>query len=242
MSEGPTRLAPPEGIGALRRQRLDWARLYFVCEAREGRSDLEPLLRAALSGGAGILQLRDKEAGRDVLVRAGHTFKRLADDYSALFIVNDDPYLADELQADGVHLGQEDLDPAEARRLLGADAILGLSTHSPEQLEAAQEAGADYISAGPVWETPTKHGRPAAGLQLVEHAARHSKLPFFAIGGIDPRTVAEVSAAGASRICVVRAIRDAADPRVAASALRAAVDPELGSDAASSAARPGAAG
>ncbi|MGZ5307734.1 MAG: thiamine phosphate synthase [Solirubrobacterales bacterium] len=225
MSEARTRLAPPEGIGALRRQRLEWARLYFVADARRGKDDLEELLRAALTGGARIVQLRDKEAGREVLLRAGHTFKRVAEDYGAPFIVNDDPHLASELQADGVHLGQEDLDPAEARRLLGAEALIGLSTHSPEQLEAAQGAGVDYISAGPVWETPTKEGRPAAGLQLIEHAARHSKLPWFAIGGIDARNVAEVRAAGASRICVVRAIRDADDPRVAADELRAAMDP-----------------
>jgi thiamine-phosphate pyrophosphorylase len=228
VSEGQTRLAPPEGIGALRRQRLDWAQLYFVCDARQAESDLEELLRAALSGGAGIVQLRDKEAEREALVRAGHTFKRLAEGYGALFIVNDDPSLASELQADGVHLGQEDLDPGEARRLLDADAVIGLSTHSPEQFDAAQKAGVDYLSAGPVWATPTKQGRPAAGLQLIEHATRRSKLPFFAIGGIDSRNVGEVSAAGATRICVVRAIRDADDPRAAAAALRAAVDPEAG--------------
>jgi thiamine-phosphate pyrophosphorylase len=225
VSEGQTRLAPPEGIGALRRQRLDWARLYFVCDARQSESDLEELLRAALAGGAGIVQLRDKEADREALVRAGHTFKRLAEGYGALFIVNDDPSLTSELQADGVHLGQDDLDPAEARSLLGADAVIGLSTHSPEQFDAAQDAEVDYASVGPVWATPTKEGRPATGLQLIEHAARKSKLPFFAIGGIDRRNVAEVSAAGASRICVVRAIRDADDPRTAATALRAAVDP-----------------
>ena len=210
----------------MRRQRLDWARLYFVCDAREGRADLEPLLRAALSGGAGIVQLREKGAGREAVRPAGQTFRRLADTYGALFIVNDDPQLAIELRADGVHLGQDDLAPGGARDVLGPEGIIGLSTHSPEQLDAAQTAGVDYISAGPVWETPTKEGRPAAGLELIEYAAGHSKLPFFAIGGIDPQNAAEVVAAGAPRICVVRAIRDAEDPMAAARRLSDAVDPK----------------
>ncbi len=220
------RVAPPEGIGALRRQRLEWARLYFVCDARPGGDDPEPLLRAALAGGAGIVQLRDKQAEGELLRAAAQTFRRVADDYSAPLIVNDDPRLALELGADGVHLGQDDADPGEARELLGPEALIGLSTHSREQIEAAASKPVDYISVGPVWETPTKQGRPAVSLELVEHAAANSELPFFAIGGIDPSNAAQVAAAGAERICVVRAIRDAPDPRVAASDLRGAVDPD----------------
>ena len=226
MSGDPARLAPPEGLGALRRQRLDWARLYFVCDALSGGGDLDALLRAALSGGAGIVQLRDKDEGGGSVYNAGQTFRRIADTYGALFIVNDDPHFAVELRADGVHLGQDDLDPAAAREILGPEALVGLSTHSAEQIAAAQKADVDYISVGPVWETPTKAGRPAVGVGLVEHAARHSELPFFAIGGIDAGNVGEVLAAGATRICVVRAIRDAEDPMAAAAALRGAVDPE----------------
>lgn len=224
MSDASTRLAPPEGRGALRRQRLDWAHLYFVCDARQGANDLDSLLRAALAGGAGIVQLREKEATGTFTYNAGQTFRRLADTYGALFIVNDDPQLALELRADGVHLGQEDVDPQVARRLLGHEAIIGLSTHSKEQIAASKELGADYISVGPVWETPTKEGRPAVGLGLIEHAAKHSERPFFAIGGIDPVNAGEVIAAGARRICVVRAIRDAPDPMAAARALRDAVE------------------
>jgi thiamine-phosphate pyrophosphorylase len=222
---GTTHLAPPEAIGALRRQRLRWARLYFVCEARPHGQDPEALLNAAMSGGAGMIELRDREHPRNAVERSGHTFRRLANTYGALFIVNDDPHLALELRADGVHIGQEDMNPAEARRIMGSDAIIGLSTHSREQIEAAVDAPVDYISVGPIWETPTKEGRPATGLELVRTAAEVTRLPWFAIGGIDLGNANQVVEAGAERVCVVRAIRDAEDPRSAADALSAAVDP-----------------
>jgi thiamine-phosphate pyrophosphorylase len=115
--------------------------------------------------------------------------------------------------------------PAEAREIVGSEAIVGLSTHSREQIEAAAEQPVDYISVGPIWETPTKQGRPATGLELIQTAAEIAKRPWFAIGGIDTENVADVIDAGASRICVVRAIRDAADPRAAATALFAGVAP-----------------
>jgi thiamine-phosphate pyrophosphorylase len=220
------RLSPPESIGRLRRQRLDWARLYFVCDARPADEDPERLLAAALSGGTGMVELRDRQHPRPVLERSGRTFRRLADTYSALFIVNDDPHLALELDADGVHVGQDDIDPASAREIAGPDAIIGLSTHSEEQIRAAMDEPIDYISVGPIWETPTKAGRPATGLGLIEIASRIAERPWFAIGGIDTGNAAEVAAAGAERLCVVRAIRDADDPRRAAGALSAVVDPE----------------
>ena len=227
---GPTHLAPPEAIGDLRRQRLRWARLYFVCEARPHGQDPEALLNAAMSGGAGMIELRDREHPRNAVERSGRTFRRLANTYGALFIVNDDPYLAMELAADGVHVGQDDMDPAEARRIVGPDAIIGLSTHSREQIAAAAQAPVDYISVGPIWETPTKEGRPATGLDLIREAAQIAERPWFAIGGIDPENAYEVTSAGAERLCVVRAIRDAADPRAAATALFGAVDPAARSE------------
>jgi thiamine-phosphate pyrophosphorylase len=222
---GTSHLAPPESIGELRRQRLRWARLYFVCDALPHGRDPEAMLNAAMSAGAGLVELRDREQPKNVIGRSGQTFRRLANTYSALFIVNDDPYLAMELDADGVHVGQDDIDPADARRLMGPDAIIGLSTHSREQIEAAAGKPVDYISVGPIWETPTKEGRPATGLELIRTAAEIAPVPWFAIGGIDPGNVGEVVAAGAERICVVRAIRDADDPRAAATALFDAVDP-----------------
>jgi thiamine-phosphate pyrophosphorylase len=227
MADAPSqaRLAPPESIGDLRRQRLEWARLYFVCEALPGGNDPEDLLRAGFAGGVGMVELRDREQPRAAVERSGRTFRRLADTYSALFIANDDPNLARELHADGVHVGQDDIDPAEAREILGPDAIIGLSTHSREQIEDAATRPVDYISVGPIWETPTKEGRPATGLELIREAAAVAKVPWFAIGGIDTGNVGEVTAAGATRLCVVRSIRDAPDPRAAATRLFEAVDP-----------------
>jgi len=221
-------LATPDSAGPLRRERLRTARLYFVCDARPNGSDPEPLLRAALNGGVDIVQLREKRLDRRAIAVSAATFRRLCDTYSALFIVNDDPSLAISCRADGLHLGQDDIPVAEARGALGPDALIGLSTHSPEQVDAA--AGVDYISVGPVWETPTKEGRPAVGLDLVRHAAAHASLPFYAIGGIDLDNASEVVEAGASRLAVVRAIRDADDPTAAAARLRRAFA-QLGEEA-----------
>jgi len=218
---------PSEGAGNLRRERLRTARLYFVCDAAPGGNDPEPLLRAALDGGVDIIQLREKEAGTRVIERAADTFRRLADIYGVPFILNDDPELAISVRADGVHIGQDDMTVAEARAIVGEDHLLGLSTHTQEQIAdahrtAREGAAIDHISVGPINETPTKAGRPAVGLGLVEHAARTSTLPFFAIGGIDTGNVVDVLKAGARRICVVRAIRDAADPAGVATELRRA--------------------
>jgi thiamine-phosphate pyrophosphorylase len=214
-------LSLPEGDGPLRRERLRTARLYFVCGARPD-GDLEALLRAALTGGADIVQLREKELGRSEIERAAQTFRRVADTFSALFVLNDDPELARRCDADGVHVGQDDVSAEQARELLGPDSIIGLSTHSEEQIAASAERPVDYISVGPIWETPTKEGRPAVGLELIAHAAHHASHPFFAIGGIDPSNAAQVVEAGAERLCAVRAIRDSADPAGAATALRQA--------------------
>lgn len=214
-------LSLPEGDGPLRRERLRTARLYFVCDARPG-TDLEALLRAALTGGADIVQLREKELGRDEIERAAGTFRRVADTFSALFVLNDDPELARICDADGVHVGQDDVSAEQAREAMGPDAIVGLSTHSEEQIAASAGRPVDYISVGPIWETPTKEGRPGVGLELISHAAANAPHPFFAIGGIDPANAGEVVAAGAERLCAVRAIRDAADPAGAAQDLRQA--------------------
>jgi thiamine-phosphate pyrophosphorylase len=227
VAPAPTRRkrSASEEIGALRRRRLAEARLYFVCDARPHGEGPEPLLRGALSGGAQMVQLRDKSADDDAILRAAEAFRRLADEHDALFILNDRPDLIGTTGADGVHLGQDDTDPTTARDLLGPDTLIGISTHSREQLAAASAGGlADYASVGPVWETPTKEGRPAVGLDLVRHAAETAALPFFAIGGIDAGNVREVVEAGATRVVVVRAIRDSTDPRAAAEALLGELD------------------
>ena len=213
-----------------RRERLAGARLYFVCEGRPAGGDPEPLLAAALRGGVDMIQLREGAPRcAEELVALAEPFRRTADEHGALFFINDYPELVEACGADGVHVGQDDAPVATAREQAGRGALVGLSTHSPEQFDAAVKsegaAQPDQISAGPVWETPTKEGRPAAGLELIEHAATvGGDAPWFAIGGIDTDNVGEVVAAGARRAVVVRAIRDAADPEAAARMLREALD------------------
>jgi thiamine-phosphate pyrophosphorylase len=218
-----------EAMLAGRRRRLSEARLYLVCEARPRGHDPRPFLDAALRGGVDLVQLRDKELDDDALVAAAGAFRTAAEEHGALFFLNDRPDLVDACDADGVHVGQRDAPITEARQAAGDAALVGLSTHSPQQFDAAlaarRETRADQLSAGPVTETPTKPGRPAAGLELIRHAAAVAPddVPWFAIGGINASTVDAVVGAGARRIVVVRAIRDAADPEAAARELRAAL-------------------
>jgi thiamine-phosphate pyrophosphorylase len=204
-----------------RHERLLHARLYFVSDA----STPFALLRAALEGGADMLQLRDPSVPDEELLEVAAAWRALTREHGALFWLNDRPDLALRADADGVHVGQDDMPVAQARREAGGELLVGLSTHSPEQLEKGIEAGADQLSVGPVWETPTKPGRPAVGLEYVRHAAqRRPPAPWFAIGGIDEGNVAEVVGAGAERAVVVRAIRHAPDPRAAAANIRAALE------------------
>lgn len=205
-----------------RRERLHSARLYLVCDDR-GDSFLE----AALRGGVDIVQLRIKDGDDDAIFEAARRFKRICDSRGALLIVNDRPDLAAAADADGVHLGQDDMGPRTARELIGPDRLIGLSTHTAAQIDVAK-ADVDYIGVGPVNETPTKPGRPAVGLALVEYAARHATVPFFAIGGISPANVEQIRAAGATRVAVVRALTDAADPEATARRLREAVEALVG--------------
>ena len=212
---------------SVRLARLAESRVYFVCEAKPRGEDPRPLLDAALRGGADIVQLRDPDLGDDELVEAAGPFRDAAAAHGGLFVVNDRPDLVEPCGADGVHVGQDDAPVAEARRIAGPAALIGLSTHSAAQVDAAEAADAearpDQISVGPVWETPTKPGRPAAGLELLGHASRHATIPWFAIGGIDLENVSEVVASGAERLVVVRAIRDADDPEATARTLRNAL-------------------
>jgi thiamine-phosphate pyrophosphorylase len=204
-------------------ERLRDARLYFVCDRRPGGRPLEDVLEPAILGGIDVFQLRDKTADDEELFEAAATAHELCAAAEVLFILNDRPDLAAQAFADGVHVGQDDMRVADARRLVGPGRIVGLSTHSPDQLAAAD--GADYVAVGPVHATPTKPGRPAVGLDYVRHAAAHAgDLPWFAIGGIDATNVEDVLAAGARRIVVVRAIAEAADPEDAAGTLRDALD------------------
>lgn len=200
------------------RERLPTARLYLVCPARS-----REWIAAAVRGGVDLIQLRDKSLDDAELVEAARAFVG----HDALFILNDRPELVEACGADGVHVGQDDLSPAQARALIGPDRVLGRSTHEPAQAAAADaDPDVDYVAVGPVHATPTKPGRPAAGLHYVAHAASTVGKPWFAIGGLDAGNVHEVVARGATRIVVVRAITEADDPEAAARELRAALEEE----------------
>jgi thiamine-phosphate pyrophosphorylase len=197
-------------------ERLRQARLYLVIDADAA----ERVVPAALDGGVHIVQLREKSARDDEIVSLGRWLRSLCAEHGALFIVNDRPDLAVECGADGVHVGQDDMPLDEARTIVGDELIVGVSTHSPEQVDAAVASGADYFAVGPVYSTPTKPGRPAVGLELVRYTASLGVAkPWFAIGGIDAGNLSAVVESGATRIVVVRAIRNADDPRAAAEAL-----------------------
>ncbi|HVF79240.1 MAG TPA: thiamine phosphate synthase [Solirubrobacteraceae bacterium] len=204
-----------------RRARLRSARLYLVCDLEPGGRALEEVLTEALAGGVDVVQLRDKQASAEQLIGAAQIARRLCDDAEALLILNDRPELVQAAGADGCHVGQDDMEPAAARERAGAEALIGQSTHFPDEVDGATEV--DYIGVGPVYATPTKPGRHPVGVELVRFAAFHAPVPFFAIGGIDAGNVDEVVRAGADRIAVVRAIAEAADPRAAAAELRSAL-------------------
>ena len=255
-----TRTNPPEArilpetparTRAERLRLLRAARLYVCTDARTSRGDLESFLHAVYDGGADIVQLRDKSLSAAAELEALTLLGRVAREHGALFAANDRADLALLCGADVFHGGQEDISPAEARAVLGPDVLIGRSTRTLPQAEAALvDPDVDYFCAGPVWETPTKPGRPAVGLghveavaALAEEAGRtgdaagaagqagavvHSAgdtdglpyKPWFAIGGIDLGRLPEVVQAGASRAVVVRAVTEAVDPAEAAAALR----------------------
>ena len=207
-----------------RRARLRDARLYFVAD----RGGMEHALEGALAGGVDLFQLRDKDASDDELLTAAETARERCHAAGALFVLNDRPDLAAACGADGVHVGQDDVPVDRARKLVGDDALVGLSTHSMQQAQAGCRSGADYIAVGPVHATPTKEGRPAIGVEPLKYAAAHVSIPWFAIGGLDAGNVGAVVKAGARRIVVVRAIARAAASGSSARALRAATNGRRG--------------
>jgi thiamine-phosphate pyrophosphorylase len=210
--------------GSERRARLAAARLYLVCGADPDGRELPDLLRGAIAGGVDVVQLREKHLPDDQLTAVADAARALCERLGALFIVNDRPWVAGDAGADGVHVGQEDLPAAEVRELLGPEMLIGVSTHSPAQIDAIDASVVDYIGVGPIHETPTKPGRAAVGLELIRYAAAHAPVPFFAIGGLDAGNLDEALDAGARRVCVLRAIAGAADHELAARALRERLD------------------
>jgi len=194
------------------------ASLYLVAPARLEAGDLADLVVELAGAGVDLIQLRAKEAADADIVRMAEPILARCREAGIPFILNDRPDLAAAIGADGVHVGQEDAPVAEARALVGSK-VVGLSTHDRAQVDAAPDAAPDYIAVGPVFDTPTKPGRPGVGFGLIRYAAERVAMPWFAIGGIDIATLDDVMEAGATRIVVVRAIVEATDPIAAAAAL-----------------------
>ena len=199
------------------------ARLYLVAPHRFGGHELHTLVHELVDAGVDAIQLREKDMEAGDILRVAPPILKRCRDANIPFILNDRPDVAAVLGADGVHVGQNDLPPEYVRRLL-PETIVGWSTHAPDEVDSAAGKPIDYFAVGPVHETPTKPGRPSVGIDLVRHAAARATHPWFAIGGIDLQNIDDVLAAGASRIVVVRAITEAADPPAAAARLRARLD------------------
>ena len=215
---GNRRLCPPE------RGRLGDRRLYLCTP---DRPDLASFLAACIRGGVDVVQLRDKGLDARPLLERARLALEVCRDHGVPFILYDRPDLALDVGADGVHVGQDDAPPALARRILGPDAIVGLSTHAPGELDASAAEPVDYISTGPVEATPTKPGRPGTGVGYLTYAARSAAHPFFVTGGVTPTTVGPMVAAGARRFVVVRWLTEAPDPEANARELVRTLDHTL---------------
>ena len=203
---------------------LDEARLYLVAPASLRAAPLVDLVGELVAAGVDIIQLREKSMEAGDLLRLGAPLVEACRAAGVPFVVNDRPDVALALGADGVHLGTNDL-PASVARQIVPDAIVGLSTHRPSEVDVALTAHPDYFAVGPVNETPTKPGRPGTGLELVSYAAGLStEIPWFMTGGMSPDTIPAVLEAGGRRVVVVRAITQANDPVRAVAAIRSVLD------------------
>ncbi|HWW44005.1 MAG TPA: thiamine phosphate synthase [Acidimicrobiia bacterium] len=200
---------------------LEGRRLYLCVP---DRPDLESFVDSCISGGVDLVQLREKHLDDRTLIARASVVRAVCNDAAVPFVLNDRPDLALAVGADGVHVGQEDVPPSVARRILGDEAIVGLSTHAPADLVGSLDEPVTYVSAGPVAPTPTKPGRPGVGLGYVHYAVEHAGRPVWVTGGASPSTVAGIVGAGARHVVVVRWLTEASDPLGAARQLRRALD------------------
>lgn len=196
-------------MGYERRQKLWRSPLYLVTSPSD---HLFSVVEAALQGGLTLVQYRDKQADDVTRIETGIRLRELCHRYGALFIMNDRADLAKAVDADGVHLGQQDIPIALAREIIGPNRIVGRSTTNPDEMHRALGEGPDYIGVGPIHETPTKAGKAAAGYDYVRYVVEHTSVPWYAIGGINAENLDEALAAGAERVAVVRAIMEADHP------------------------------
>ncbi|AKG24443.1 thiamine phosphate synthase [Calothrix sp. 336/3] len=200
-------------MGYQRHQMLQRSHLYLVTSPDD---KLLETVEAALKGGLTLVQYRDKNTDDNLRLELAQKLCQLCHNYGAIFIINDRVDLALAVDADGVHLGQQDMPIATARQLLGIHRLIGRSTTNSDELQRAIAEGADYVGVGPVYETPTKAGKAPAGLEYVRYAAKNCPIPWFAIGGVDPTNVNDVVDAGASRVAVVRSLMQAEQPTLVA--------------------------
>lgn len=201
---------------------FDFSDVHLYCVTappRDGRTYAD-LVEAACRGGADAVQLRAKNLSARDLFRLAKDLQAVCDRHGALFLLNDRVDVAAAADVDGVHVGQEDLPLREVRRIVGHRKLIGVSCHSSAQAMIAAGDGADYVSCGPLFATPTKPGRPATGMGLIAEYRKVVRIPFVAIGGLDESNVESVVRAGADRVAVVRAVCGAADPEAAARRLK----------------------
>lgn len=200
------------------RERLQDAHLYLLCDDIS-----DERLDAALTGGVDIVELMENGRSDAEILELAERVRPLCERHGVPLMLNNRPDLVVAAGADGLHIDNRDVDINEARATIGPEKLLGTSAHLPQEVDAAQRLPVDYISVGPVHATPTRPDTPAAGTGIVTYASRNSKLPFFAVGGIEPHNTGAVAAAGAQRIAVVRAIAEATDPERSAAVLRAEI-------------------
>jgi thiamine-phosphate pyrophosphorylase len=205
------------------RQRLADARLYVLLTGSQCTAALDWTIQEAAAGGVQIFQLREKSLADRQLLERARKVRRWTRDVGALFIMNDRPDIARLVEADGVHIGQDELPVKEVRRIIGPEALIGVSTHNLDQIRQAILDGASYLGIGPTFPSKTKSFDEQAGLDFVRQAAAETSLPAFVIGGVNLETVAAAVAAGARRVAVSQAICQADDPRSVAGELRGAL-------------------
>jgi len=205
--------------------RLSGRRLYVLMDGRASVGEFRRLASSLIAAGVDIIQLRDKQLGDRELLERARSLRKLTAESQTLMVVNDRPDLAALAEADGVHVGQEELSVKDARTIVGTDMLIGVSTHNIEQARQAVLDGADYIGVGPTFPSGTKEFSDYPGVELLRAVSAEIRLPAFAIGGIDPGNVQQVAAAGCTRIAVSRAVAAASDPAAAVRALLAAFSP-----------------